>query len=209
MESVRMIAVMTLFSAVSALGLAAFSNHAMPIIKETERFQMVDKQLKKVITNLEEPDPCKPSEAGFDNNPAKDSVCINGREVFRCKKGDTTVGYALSAVGEKAYSGTLTCLVGLSPEGKVLGFEIVQHAETPGLGSEITDCKWRKQLVGKGPQDMKWSVRKDGGDVDAISGATISSRSVLNCIADAREFVMSSKEKIENSTPSTEECNAK
>jgi electron transport complex protein RnfG len=204
-----MIVVMTVFSAVSALGLAAFSNHTLPIIKQTEKTVMVGRQLKKVITNLDPPDPCKASQAGFDNDPSKDAVCIDGTEVFRCAKGGKTAGVALTTIGENAYSGTIKCLVGIQLDGTVTGFEIVQSAETPGLGSEASKCEWRKQMIGKGPKDMNWSVKKDGGDVDAISGATITSRSVINCVTKAQEFVAKHGAEIESAAPTTEECNGR
>lgn len=207
MESVRMIVVMTLFSAVSALALAAFSNHAMPIIKETEKSVLVGRQLKKVITDLDPPDPCSPSNAGFDNDPSQNAVCVAGKEVFRCTKEGKTVGFAMTGIGENAYSGTLSCLVGLTPDGTVTGFEIVQHAETPGLGSEATKCEWRKQMIGKGPSDMTWSVKKDGGDIDAVSGATITSRSVIDCVTKTQKFLAEHRSEIENAKSSTEECN--
>ncbi len=209
MESVRMIVVMTVFSAISALALAAFSNHTLPIIKQTEKTVMVGRQLKKVITDLDPPDPCKPSEAGFDNDPSKDSVCIGNTEVFRCTKDGKTAGLALTTIGENAYAGTIKCLVGVKPDGKVTGFEIVQSGETPGLGSEASKCDWRKQMIGKGPKDMKWAVKKDGGDVDAISGATITSRAVINCVTKAQDFVTAHSAEIEKAAPTTEDCNGR
>lgn len=206
-----MLVVLTCVSAVSALGLAAFNNHAQPIIKETERKVMINRQLKKVITNLEEPDPCQKAEAGFDNDPSKNIVCVEGREIYRCAKGSDTVGFAFTSVGDNAYSGTLTCLVGLSEAGVLTGLEIVKHAETPGLGSEVEKCDWRSQLVGKGPDDMVWKVKSDGGNVDAVSGATISSRAVLNCVTKAQGFLKKNLSQITASEPmgENEECHAK
>ena len=206
MESVRMIAVMTLFSSISALGLAAFSNHTLPIIKETEKAMMVSR-LKTVIPDQDPPDPCRPAEAGYDNDPSKNAVCVGGKEVFRCTKGDETVGYAFTTVGENAYAGTLTCLVGIKPDGTITGFEIVQSGETPGLGSEASKCVWRKQMMGKGPSDMTWKVKKDGGDVDAISGATITSRAVINCVTKAQTFVKEHGAEIKAAQVATEDCN--
>jgi electron transport complex protein RnfG len=209
MESIRMIFIMTLFSALSALALAAFNRHTQPIIKAAQKSALVGRQIKKVVTDLASPDPCKPSKAGFDNDPANDSVCIGGTEVFRCKKSGKSVGYAFKTIGENAYSGTLTCLVGITPDGKVTGLEIVQHKETPGLGAEATKCEWRRQLIGKKPSEINWSVKQDGGDVDAISGATITSRSVINCVTKAHEFAAAHKDEIETKSPTTEECNGK
>ena len=95
-------------------------------------------------------------------------------------------GLAVVAEGDKAYSGTITCLIGLSLDGTVTGVEVLKHAETPGLGAKIEECSWRRQLVGKGPEDMVWKVVKDGAsadhEIDALPGATISSESVVNTV---------------------------
>jgi Na+-translocating ferredoxin:NAD+ oxidoreductase subunit G len=210
METVRMVVVLTVISAVSGLSLAAFNNHAQPIIKVAEKTLVVNTQLKKVIPDPSTPGPCDKSKPGFDNNPLDDTVCLDGKEVYRLKKGGDTVGYAFKTIGDKAYGGTITCLLGLSPDGVLKGLEIVKHAETPGLGSEIENCKWRQQLVGKGPNDMNWKVKKDGGDVDQISGATISSRSVLNCIEKGRAFLEEKRAQIDSAAPLAEgkECHA-
>ena len=210
-ESIRMIAVLTLISAVSSLGLAAFNNHTQPIIKSNERTAMISRQLKKVIGDSATPDPCTKSEAGFNNDPSKETLCVEHTEIYRCRKDGAIAGYALKTIGDDAYSGTITCLTGLAPDGRVLGIEIVKHEETPGLGSEIENCEWRKQLVGKGPTDMTWQVRKDGGDVDAITGATISSRSVLDCVTKAQNLLKKNVENLEIANPMAEDetCNAK
>ncbi len=210
LESIRMIGILTIFSAVSSLGLAAFNNHTQPIIKLNEKTAMISRQLKKVISDTTPPNPCVNGKAGFDNDPSKETVCVGGTEVYRCRKGKKVVGYALKTIGDKSYSGTITCLTGLAPDGKVLGIEIVKHGETPGLGSEIENCEWRKQLVGKGPDDMRWSVKKDGGDVDAISGATISSRSVLDCLTKAQTLLKNNADTLATAKPMTENesCNA-
>ncbi len=211
METLRMLVVLTGVSAISALGLAAFNNHAQPIIKEAERTVLINRQLKKVITSLEKPDPCVKSDAGFDNDPSKNTVCVAGKEVYRCEKGNEPVGVAFTSIGDNAYGGTITCLVGMDEKGTLLGLEIVKHAETPGLGSEVEKCEWRSQLIGEGPGDMVWKVKSDGGNVDAVSGATISSRAVLSCVTKAQDFLKENLATITGGAPmgQNEECHAK
>ena len=65
-----------------------------------------------------------------------------------------------------------------------------------GLGAKIEECSWRRQLVGKGPADVKWKVAKDGGDVDQISGATISSRSMIAAVEKAQTVLAKHRERI-------------
>ena len=72
-------------------------------------------------------------------------------------------------------------MVGFTPDGKIYNTSILSHSETPGLGAKITDQKVapREQIIGKNPSQTKISVRKDGGDIDAITASTITSRAFL------------------------------
>lgn len=199
-ETVKMLIVLTVISAAAGFGLAAFSDYTKPAIAENER-QYTLSSIKKVIPDAEDPDPCKPAEPEFTNAPDEDAVCIDGTMIYRGRKDGEIVGLAFRTVGDEAYSGTITTLVGLEMDGEVKGVEILKHAETPGLGAIIEDCKWRSQLVGNDPSSMVWKVAKDGGPVDQISGATISSRSVIDGIVDAIELLKNKKQQILSAEP--------
>jgi electron transport complex protein RnfG len=187
-EPLKMIIVLTLIAGVAGLGLSAVNNQTEPLIVENER-QFTLRSIKLAIPDTEDPDPCGKFEPAFDNAPDEDAVCVAGFKVYRARKGDDVIGLAVESIGDEAYSGTILVLVGLDLEGRTVGLEVLRHAETPGLGSLITECKWRQQLVGKGPEDMVWKVRKDGGEVDQLSGATISSRSMLDAITKAQQLL--------------------
>ena len=75
-------------------------------------------------------------------------------------------------------------MVGLDAEGKVLGTAVLKHSETPGLGAKITDTEshFIQQFVGMNPAANPLKVKKDGGDVDAITAATISSRAFCDAV---------------------------
>lgn len=78
------------------------------------------------------------------------------------------------------FGGTITMMVGVSPEGKVLGVQIVSHSETPGLGAKAkTDENFLKSFLGLSGQI---AVSKDGGEADTLTGATITSRAVAEGI---------------------------
>lgn len=194
-ESLKMIVVLTAIAGFAGFGLAAFNDHALPNIAENER-QFTLRSIKRVIPDAAKPNPCELAKPKFNNSPEQDAVCIGGNTVYRGRVGDDVVGLAVVAIGDEAYSGTITTLVGLSLDGMVTGVEVLRHAETPGLGAKIEDCVWRSQLVGKGPNDMRWKVTKDGGDVDQIGGATISSRSMIDAILDAQKLLAESKDTI-------------
>ena len=87
------------------------------------------------------------------------------------------------------FGGTFRVMVGFDPEGNILGYEILEHQETPGLGSHMVHWfknadKPGQNIIGR-KADGKFVVSKDGGDIDAITAATISSRAFLKAINQA------------------------
>ena len=85
------------------------------------------------------------------------------------------------------FGGDLKVLVGFDPEGKILGYTLLEHAETPGLGAKAD--KWfqkgeKGDIIGKSPAEPL-SVSKDGGKVDAITASTITSRAFLLAVNNA------------------------
>lgn len=99
----------------------------------------------------------------------------------------TLVGTAIKSYSRKGFSGLILVMVGLTPEGNISGFKILEHKETPGLGSKMTQWfsdknKPKQYVVGKNPEITNFTVVKDGGSIDAITAATISSRAFLECV---------------------------
>ena len=85
------------------------------------------------------------------------------------------------------FGGDLKVLVGFDPEGNILGYTLLEHAETPGLGAKAD--KWfqkgeKGDIIGKNPQEPL-TVSKDGGQVDAITASTITSRAFLQAVNNA------------------------
>lgn len=86
------------------------------------------------------------------------------------------------------FGGDLKVLVGFDKDGNILGYTILQHAETPGLGAKAD--KWfqkdgKGSIIGKNPNKDNLTVKKDGGDVDAITASTITSRAFLLAVTQA------------------------
>ncbi len=112
----------------------------------------------------------------------KDSI-----EVFPAYKGEELVGVAIKTYTYNGFSGFISLMVGFTPEGAIFGYAVLEHAETPGLGTKMDGWfndpgKPRQNVLGKKPAEMKFYVSKDGGDVDAITAATITSRAFLDAI---------------------------
>ena len=103
------------------------------------------------------------------------------------------VGYAFLAVG-KGYGGDIDILIGLEDETTIKGITIISQSETPGLGSRIAESSFASAFAGLNINDVV--LRKDGGQVDAITGATISSEAVVDAVrTTALEKVKSLKER--------------
>ena len=98
-------------------------------------------------------------------------------EYYAAKKGDAVIGYLIQSYG-KGYSSYINTLIAVDKDFKVLRISILGHAETPGLGDEIESEGFRNQFAGKDAEHLKVLKTEAGGNIQAISGATISSRAV-------------------------------
>ncbi|MBS3807701.1 MAG: RnfABCDGE type electron transport complex subunit G [Bacteroidales bacterium] len=124
----------------------------------------------------------------FTNQPNAEAydVAVEGDTmiVYPAKKDGKLVGAAVAAFTEKGYSGRIRLMVGFNANGTINNISVLEHQETPGLGDKIDKAKseWSSQFNGKNPEDFQLQVRKDGGDVDAITAATISSRAYCDAV---------------------------
>ncbi|MBO5660158.1 MAG: RnfABCDGE type electron transport complex subunit G [Bacteroidaceae bacterium] len=97
----------------------------------------------------------------------------------------TDKGVAVKAQDNNAFSGLLTVLVGFDADGNILGYEILESSETPGLGAKASQWFQKGQkgdIIGMCPGKNDMKVSKDGGEVDAITASTITSRAFLRAI---------------------------
>jgi len=126
----------------------------------------------------------------FDNVPSRDMFNVGLAEgdslcVYPAMKDGKPVGYAVESNTSKGFSGTVKVMVGFDAEGTIVGTSVLSHSETPGLGAKMTEPSFSGQFVGKNPATFKLSVKKDGGDIDAITAATISSRAYADALSRA------------------------
>ena len=99
-------------------------------------------------------------------------------------------------IRDSGYSGNIAIMVGVDPQGEVTGMEILSHAETPGLGDKITQPWFKDMFKGKSLDNADWRVKKDGGEFDQITGATISPRAVVGAIRRGLEFFREHQDEI-------------
>ena len=134
----------------------------------------------------------------FDNNPYNDRFTqeYNGKvyTVYPGKKGKEINGYAIESASE-GYSGFVSLMIGFIPDGSINDITVLSHTETPGLGDKIEPAKgdFGIQFKGKNPADFKIRVKQDGGDVDAITGVTITSKAYCDAVTNAWEVLKLAK----------------
>ena len=108
-------------------------------------------------------------------------------KVWIAKNNDQPIGAVMEATAPDGYSGAIQLLVAADFSGTVLGTRVTEHHETPGLGDkiELRLSDWITHFAGKvihGQGDSQWAVKKDGGDFDQFTGATITPRAVVNAV---------------------------
>lgn len=116
--------------------------------------------------------------------PASGSVEI---ELYQAFKDGKPVGTAIKTYSDNGFSGNIQIMLGIDVEGRIAGYQVLEHKETPGLGSKMdvwfnNADKPGQYVIGKKPGETNFSVSKDGGDIDGITASTISSRAFLDAI---------------------------
>jgi electron transport complex protein RnfG len=96
---------------------------------------------------------------------------------YEAREGGILAGYA-SIVEGSGYGGTIKIAVGIYPNGTVKGVRVISHSETPGIGSKATEKDFLKQFKGVGEEELK--LKENNGEIDAVTGATISSTAVVD-----------------------------
>ncbi|MCB0650387.1 MAG: RnfABCDGE type electron transport complex subunit G [Saprospiraceae bacterium] len=137
------------------------------------------------------------------NNPAEEMVLLpvgtsgDSLECYIGKKDGVPVGFAISTYSNKGFSGLIRIMIGFTADGKIFNTAVLEQKETPGLGTKMKDAKFKDQFPGKDPASFELKVKKDGGDVDAITGATISSRAFSGAAKMAVDALNQNKELLE------------
>jgi len=146
----------------------------------------------------------------YDNNLVKDTISIEPSpmlgnkkniDVYRAKKKNQVIAVIIESVAPDGYSGEIKTLVGIDKEDKILGVRVIAHKETPGLGDyiEIDKSQWIKNFDLESLDkisEKQWAVKKDGGDFDYVSGATITPRAVIKSTYKCLLYVKENKKRL-------------
>ncbi|MBK1643189.1 electron transporter RnfG [Thiocapsa imhoffii] len=132
-----------------------------------------------------------------DNDLLADPITLEGPDgaplaIYRARRGTEITGLAFRVRG-RGYAGPIDLLLGLDASGQILGTRVLSHSETPGLGDKMERSKSDWILVFEGlsldhPPLERWAVRKDGGDFDQFTGATITPRAILSALREGLVF---------------------
>lgn len=177
-DFLRLVIALTLIAAISGAILATVEKMTREPIAEQRRLQMV-KALSAVLPE-------------FDNSPDQDSVTLtigsdrqgNPRPItfYRGRQEQQLVGTAFQVIAPDGYSGNIAIMIGVRPDQTLHAIEILTHAETPGLGDKIVEPWYKQMFADKSLSNSDWRVKKDGGEFDQLTGATISARAVVNAV---------------------------
>lgn len=138
-------------------------------------------------------------EGGYDNAVHEDFITVIDADllgvaapvpIYRARRRGQPVAVVLTPVAPGGYSGPIRLLVGITADGSISGVRVVSHRETPGLGDkiEVERDDWILDFDGRSlgqPPPQRWTVRRDGGEFDQFTGATITARAVVSAVRDA------------------------
>lgn len=171
---------------ISLLGVSLIASAALGLVndatKSTIKQAELDKQTKAIASVLPPFDKLGESKQVLPKD-GKDSITIYPA----MNKEGETIANAVKSYTYSGFSGYIEVMVGFDKEGVITGYQILKHAETPGLGSKMSTWFNNKQkpgqcIIGRTPAKEPFKVSKDGGNVDAITAATISSRAFLQSV---------------------------
>lgn len=151
----------------------------------------------------------------YDNDPLVDTLQVTSADllgtdtpvtIYRLRKSGAPVAVAIRSIAPDGYRGPLELLVAIAPEGTLIGVQVIRHDETPGLGDafENRDAAWLERFTGlslSNPPQQQWTVRRDGGDFDAFTGATITPRAIVKAVRRTLEFYRGNEERLFQEPP--------
>jgi Na+-translocating ferredoxin:NAD+ oxidoreductase subunit G len=185
----RLVLVLGLIGSFSALALSYVRETLQPRIERQSDFYVRGPALERLFDT--------PASQLLRN---KIIVDVDGLSypIFYSKRGDELAGLAVEASGQGGYGGDVVIMIGIDlKNSKVLGVEIVSHSETPGLGARIEKKafrrQWKKLVLG-----ASVALRASGGQVDAITGATFSSKAMIHGTNQVLDLIKNHEEDIRN-----------
>ncbi|MFT6221100.1 MAG: electron transport complex protein RnfG [Candidatus Endobugula sp.] len=119
---------------------------------------------------------------------------ISGEDIYVARKNNKIIAVIVPAIAPDGYSGNIKLIAGVNIDGTIAGVRVLTHKETPGLGDKIDIKKnqWVTSFTGRSlqnPSENGWNVKKNGGDFDQFTGATITPRAVVKQVHKILQFI--------------------
>lgn len=190
-ELFRLTIVLTIICCGAALSLAYVYNLTKEPIAYQQRLKKI-KAINAVFPEYEDAPGLQMVDIPYCKDDEAGELC---RQFYLIKNNDLTLGTAFE-VSASGYGGKIDIMIGIVSESTISGIKIINHSETPGLGANITKQDFYKNFTGKNLATTNWSLKKNNGDVDQVSGATISSTAVMEAVHDGLIFFSEHKDKI-------------
>jgi len=188
---------LALFAAIGTTAVAYIHALTSPLIANAEQ--------ELLLANLNQFVPTD----RYDNDMFKDTLQVQDpllgstepMTVYRARKEGKPVALVLTAIAPDGYSGPIKLLIGINYDGTLAGVRAISHQETPGLGDNIDADRspWITKFTGKSlqnPTEDKWHVKKDGGDFDQFTGATITPRAVVKAVANTLRYYQKHRDEL-------------
>lgn len=175
-------------------------------IQQETKQMIADNEKKVLLRNLYALLPADK----LDNDIAQDTLLLppshllgtdSPATAYRARKQEQPVAVIFNAIAPDGYNGNIHLLIGVYENGKIAGVRAVKHNETPGLGDaiEIRKSDWILGFNDKSLQNPlleKWKVKRDGGDFDQITGATITPRAIVNAVKNTLDYYQQNRESL-------------
>ena len=189
------------------LGLfAAVGTALLAFVFDLTEERIIEQQRRAVLRAVNQ---VIPSEL-YDNDPFVDQIVLtdvpelggNGPfRVFRGRSEGQPVAVAIEAIAPDGYSGDIAMMIGILTNGEISGVRVTSHRETPGLGDRIDRNKsdWISSFDGlslANTNDSEWAVKRDGGQFDQFTGATITPRAVVQAVHRALVWVNDNQDRL-------------
>ncbi len=167
----NMVVVLTIVTAVAGFALGSVYNLTKEPIALAQKAKL-NQAIQEVLP-------------AFDTLEIKSVQEAKGKEMLNfyiAKKDSAVIGIAVETYTMKGFGGLVRLMVGFLPDGHIKEISVLEQKETPGLGTKMTTPKFKDQFKGINPATFVLKVKKDKGDVDAITAATISSRAFSDAV---------------------------
>ncbi len=183
---INMVMVLFIVAAVAGLALGYVYNITKEPIAKARKAK-IERAIKEVLPEFDSVQPGYKI-MSYDGTKAKDSLVF-----FKASLNGEWVGTAVNTYTMKGFSGLIKLMVGFTPDGSIHKISVLEHKETPGLGTKMAKPKFIDQFKNINPADFDIQVTKDGGEIDAITAATISSRAFSDATDRAYKTFMQNK----------------